>query len=98
MGVALWLVWQHGWSKKKVQKAIMVFTIQLFLNVLWSLIFFGLHSPGGAFLEIICLWLGIIITILAFARISKTAAYLLLPYLAWVSFAAYLNFSIWSLN
>ncbi|MBI4600125.1 tryptophan-rich sensory protein, partial [Candidatus Uhrbacteria bacterium] len=65
---------------------------------LWSIIFFGLHSPSGALIEIVFLWFAILATVIAFAKISKPAAWLLLPYVLWVSFAAYLNYAIWSLN
>ncbi|MBI1984886.1 MAG: tryptophan-rich sensory protein, partial [Candidatus Wildermuthbacteria bacterium] len=58
----------------------------------------GLHSPGGALIEIVFLWLAILTTIIVFAKISKPAAWLLVPYILWVSFASYLNFAIWSLN
>lgn len=98
MGIALFLVWKRGIERKEVKVAIGIFGIQLVLNTLWSIIFFGLHSPGGALVEIAFLWVAILSTIVAFARISKTAAWLLVPYLAWVSFASYLNFSLWFLN
>ncbi len=78
--------------------AIGLFLIQLVLNTLWSVIFFGLHSPGGALIEIIFLWLAILATIAAFYKISKPAAWLLVPYILWVSFALYLNYSIWALQ
>ncbi|MEK7585556.1 MAG: TspO/MBR family protein, partial [Patescibacteria group bacterium] len=72
--------------------------IQMVLNALWSIIFFGLHSLGGALVEIIFLWLAVLTTIIAFAKISKLAAWLLVPYILWVSFAGYLNYSIYVLN
>jgi translocator protein len=65
---------------------------------LWSVIFFGLRMPGVAFFEILMLWFAILYAIVNFYRISKPAAYLLIPYIAWVSFAAFLNFSVWRLN
>ena len=96
MGISLWLVWR---SKSKFKSiAIWFFSIQLLLNILWSIIFFGLKSLLGALIEIILLWALIIITIILFHRISKTAAWILLPYILWVTFAAILNFSIWLLN
>ncbi len=98
MGIAAFLVWKKGWKRKDVKIALGIFIGQLVLNTLWSIIFFGLQNPGGAFVEVILLWLAIIATIIAFARISKAAAWLLAPYIAWVSFAAYLNFTIWMLN
>jgi len=98
MGVAAFLVWKNGWGWKKVRVALGVFGIQLVLNAAWSIVFFGLHSPGWALVNIIVLWLAIVWTIAVFYRISKPGAYLLLPYLLWVSFASYLNYSIWMLN
>lgn len=98
MGIAAFLVWKKGYDRKDVKLALNIFYGQLILNTLWSIIFFGLHSPGGAFIEIIFLWLAILATIIAFAKISRPAAWLLLPYILWVSFAGYLNYSIWQLN
>jgi len=98
MGASAFLVWRKGWNRKDVKIALGIFIVQLVLNTLWSIIFFGLHNPGAAFIEIIFLWLTILATIIAFARISKKAAWLLLPYILWVSFAAYLNYAIWILN
>jgi len=98
MGVAAFLVWRRGLATSGVKRALVIFDIQLILNVVWSIIFFGLHNPGGAFIEIIFLWLAILATTIAFAKISKFAAWLLVPYLLWVSFAGYLNFSIWIFN
>jgi len=98
MGIAAFLVWKNGWEKKEVKMALGVFGIQLFLNAIWSIIFFGLHSPAWALVDIVALWLTIVWTIAVFYKISKPAAYLLLPYILWVSFALYLNYSIWILN
>ena len=98
MGVAAFLVWKKGLDRKDVKIALGVFLGQLILNTLWSIIFFGLHSPGGALLEMIFLWLAILATIITFAKIFKPAAWLLAPYILWVSFAGYLNYSIWILN
>lgn len=98
MGIAAFLVWKKSWNRRDVKIALGIFVGQLILNTLWSIIFFGLHSPGGAFIEIIFLWLAIAATIVAFAKISKTAAWLLVPYILWVSFASYLNYSIYVLN
>ena len=75
-----------------------LFAVQLVLNVAWSWIFFGMHQPGWAFVEIVMLWLAIVATMVAFFRCSKIAGWLLVPYLAWVSFAGVLNFAIWRLN
>lgn len=74
------------------------FAAQLVLNGLWSYLFFGRHSPGAALVDIALLWIAIVATIVGFARHSKPAAWLLAPYLAWVTFASYLNFAIWSAN
>jgi tryptophan-rich sensory protein len=98
MGTALYLVWREGASVPRVNFAIGIFGFQLILNSLWSIVFFGLENPGGALLIVGLLWLSILANIFAFARISKLAAYLLIPYLLWVSFASYLNFEIWMLN
>lgn len=98
MGIAAFLVWKEGLGRKDVKIALGVFLGQLVLNTLWSIIFFGLHSPGGALMEIAFLWLAILTTIILFYRISKPAAWLLVPYILWVSFASYLNYTIWSLN
>ncbi len=97
MGYALYLVWKDDSGKSK-RLAYSAFGIQMVLNALWSIIFFGLHSPGGALVEMVFLWLAILTTIIAFAKISKPAAWLLVPYILWVSFAGYLNYSIWQLN
>ncbi len=98
MGIAAFLVWRKGLERKDVKIALSIFIGQLVLNTLWSMIFFGLHSPGGALVEIMFLWLAIVATIITFAKVSKPAAWILTPYILWVSFAAYLNYSIWILN
>ncbi len=94
MGLSLYLVW----IKKYDKPAFMVFGVQLFLNALWSVLFFGLQKPLYAFLELIFLWVAILLTIVYFYRLNKTSAYLLIPYILWVSFAAVLNFTIFVLN
>jgi tryptophan-rich sensory protein len=91
MGVAAFLVWKKGLDKKTVKVALVFFLLQLAFNSLWSYIFFGLHNLFLAFLEIIVLWLLILVTIILFWRVSKLAAWLLLPYIFWVGFAAFLN-------
>ena len=99
MGVAAGLVWDKiEWNRPIVKKALTLFAIQLALNALWSYLFFGLHNPFLAGIVIVLLWLMIYETYLQFAKINKMAGYLLLPYLAWVSFATVLNISIWWLN
>lgn len=98
MGISLYLVWQKGLNKKPVETAVTFFGFQLGLNVLWSVLFFGLKNPFLAFLEIIFLLASILATTIFFYRLSKPAGYLLVPYLLWVSFAALLNYSVWTLN
>jgi translocator protein len=98
MGVAAFLVWKKGWRKPEVKTALSVFGLQLVLNGLWSSLFFGLKNPGWALVDIILLWASIIATMFTFAKVSKIAAWILVPYLLWVSFALYLNYAIWSLN
>lgn len=98
MGISLYLIWQKGHKKKNIKYAVQLFSLQLLLNVLWSVMFFGLQSPLLALLEIVLLWLAIFATIRAFYRLSHTAAYMLIPYLAWVSFATILNGAIVYLN
>jgi translocator protein len=97
MGIAAYLVWQH--RKTRLAKiALSVYGIQLVLNAVWSILFFGLKNPGLAFAEILLLVAFIAATIILFWRVLKWAGILLLPYLAWVFFAAYLNYTIWQLN
>ncbi len=98
MGIAAFLIWRMGWERKEVKMALGVFGTQLFLNAIWSIIFFGLQNPGWALVDIVLLWLAIVWTMVVFYKISRPAAYLLVPYLLWVSFASYLNYSIWMLN
>ncbi len=98
MGIAFYIVWIKVETHKIKTKAIIFYFIQLVLNFCWSIIFFYAAEPGWAFLEIVLLWIMIAVTINKFAKISKPAAWLLVPYIAWVSFAAVLNFAIWRLN
>ena len=98
MGISVYLIWEQGLKKKKVKEALKFFLLQLVLNFMWSLFFFGLHAPFLAFIEIVILWLAIFVTIKKFYPLSRLAAYLLVPYLLWVSFAAHLNFAIVLLN
>ena len=98
MGVAAFLVWRGGWHRREVRVALGIFLFQLALNVLWSVIFFGLRRPGFAVLDIIALWLAIAWTTGRFREISEKSAWLLAPYLAWVTFASYLNIGLWLLN
>lgn len=97
MAVAAWLVWrQNGWSGAKTP--LILFGVQLGLNTLWSCLFFGLENPGLAFGEVLLLWIAIAGTMLTFWQRSRAAGLLFVPYLAWVTFAAVLNFTIWRLN
>lgn len=98
MGIALYLVWEKGLDKADVKKAMSVFGVQLFLNFMWSVLFFGLRSPLYGLVEITVLWIVIFVNIWLFYKVSKTAGLLLVPYILWVSFAALLNYSIWALN
>lgn len=99
MAVAAGLVWDKIKEQNEVvKKALAFFLIQLTLNAIWSYLFFGLKNPMLALIEIVLLWLMIYETYLKFIKINKTAGYLLIPYLAWVAFAAILNGSIWWLN
>lgn len=96
MGVAFYLIWEDK-SKEKI-RAMKIFGVQLGLNMLWSFIFFGWEKPGWALVEIILLWASIMATIKSFGKMSRLAAKLLVPYLAWVSFATILNGAIYWLN
>ncbi len=107
MGISLYLIWRHhalirangSIVRLKTGKwSVGIFFLQFVLNIFWSIIFFGGHSPGAAFVEIIFLWLAILATIIVFSKISKAAAWLLAPYILWVSFAGFLNYSIWHLS
>ena len=98
MGLALYLVWEKGYSDKKVRWAMHIFGIQLALNIFWSVLFFGLRSPYYAFIEILILGLMILANAIAFYDIDKKAGIMLIPYMLWVSFATVLNYSVWQLN
>ena len=98
MGISLYLVWNKGLRNKRVKNSLYLFGLQLILNAVWSLLFFGLRSPFLALIEIVFLWVAIAFTILKFYKISKTAGLLLIPYIVWVSVALMLNLSIWWLN
>lgn len=98
MGISLFLIWKNKFDQQKKRTALILFAFQLLLNFLWSFIFFGQHQIGWALADIVVLWLALLATIFAFAPLNRTAAWLLVPYISWVSFAALLNFSIWTLN
>ena len=98
MGIAAFLVWQKGWESGAVKTALLLFAIQMILNAMWSVLFFGMRSPGLAFIEIVLLWFSIGATLVLFWRVAPVAGILLIPYEAWVTFAAVLNGAIWILN
>ncbi|MFN0069394.1 MAG: TspO/MBR family protein [Limisphaerales bacterium] len=97
MGTAAWLVWREGGWKAQA-RPLGWFLLQWLLNALWTPLFFGLHRPDLALVEIVAFWLVLAVTVTSFWRVKKTAGVLLLPYLGWVSFATFLNFTIWRLN
>ena len=98
MTLAAWNVWRigDGWSDASLP--ITIYLIQLALNAAWSVIFFGLRSPGLALIEIILLWAAVLASTILFWRISPLSGALFIPYLAWVTYATYLNAGIWRLN
>jgi benzodiazapine receptor len=98
MGVAAWLVWREGPGAPGVRGALVLFGVQLLLNLGWSVVFFGLRRIGWALIEIGITWGFILATIIAFYRVRPVAGWLLLPYQLWVSFATLLNGAIWWLN
>jgi len=97
MGVAAWLAWRQPPSALR-RRALALFCVQLVLNALWSWLFFQWHRGGWALLDIAALWIAVAATLLAFWRLRPLAGALLLPYLAWISFAAALNFTLWRMN
>jgi benzodiazapine receptor len=97
-GISLYLfLTGKGKSKNKID-GFWIFGVQLMLNFLWSIVFFSMHQILGALIVIALLWISIVLNIVTFYRVSKSSAYLLIPYLFWVSFASVLNFAIWMLN
>ncbi len=98
MGISLFLVWKEVPGNPAARTALYFFAAQLIVNVLWNVAFFTLRSPASGLLVIAVLWVLIFITIVKFWPINKTAALLLVPYIVWVSIAAYLNYSLWRLN
>ena len=97
MALSVWLVWRQG-NWRDVGGALALFWVQLALNCAWSFLFFERRAIGAAFAEILLLWTMTIATAVAFYSISFLAAWLLIPYIAWVGFASYLNFRIWQMN
>lgn len=98
MGVAAYLVYRRGIERRAVRVALGLFALQMAVNVAWSPTFFALQAPFLALLVVLVLWVLVAATIAAFDRVDRRAALLLVPYLAWVSFAAVLNYSLWQLN
>ena len=98
MGISLYLVVSKGWEKKPVKSGVLLFALQLVANLVWSVLFFGLHSPLAGLADIIVLLVLIVATLVAFYRVSKPAAVLLVPYLAWVCIATCLNIGVVLLN
>jgi translocator protein len=98
MGIAMFLVWRSDAPDKLKRRATILWGVQLVFNFLWSFLFFGQEQIFGALLEIVVLWVLILLTIFAFARVNKLAAWLLVPYISWVSFATILTYTIWDLN
>lgn len=98
MGIAFYLVWKSPEGTPGKARAMMFWLAQLALNFFWTFIFFGQQEIGWALVEIVCLWLAILITILLFDKFTRVGAWLLVPYISWVSFATLLNWAIWNLN
>jgi tryptophan-rich sensory protein len=99
MGYASFRVWDKGNGfKGEARIPLIVFIIQLLLNWMWTPVFFGFKALGAAFAVIICMWITILATIILFYRVDKIAAFILIPYLGWISFASALNYSLWQLN
>lgn len=97
MAVAAWLVWKRGGFSAQ-RNALLLFLLQLLLNVAWSPLFFGMKQPAVAFVDIVLLWLALLATVVAFWKARPFSGVLLVPYLAWVTFASALNFTLWQLN
>ena len=98
MGLASWLVWRRGTARPEVRSALLLYVIQLMFNLAWSWLFFDLRQPLAALVDIFVLLALIAVTARRFAAVSGTAAALMLPYLAWVTFATTLNAAFWWLN
>ncbi|MBS1552936.1 MAG: tryptophan-rich sensory protein [Bacteroidetes bacterium] len=98
MGISMFLIWREGLKNKDVKKAFIFLIIQLILNVLWTAVFFGAHSVSGGLAVIVLLWITVLYCIISFRKISRTASALLIPYLAWLTYATLLNYYILILN
>lgn len=97
MAISAWLVWRRGGFAANA-RPLGLFAVQLVFNALWSWLFFGLKNPALALIDIVLLWVAIAATLAAFYRVHRVAGWLLVPYLAWVSFATVLNATLWLLN
>ena len=97
MAISAWLVWRRGGFAANA-RSLGLFAVQLVFNALWSWLFFGLKNPALALIDIVLLWVAIAATLAAFYRVHRVAGWLLVPYLAWVSFATVLNATLWLLN
>lgn len=98
MGISLWFVWKSNAYEPMKQEAMLFFTTQLLLNFSWTILFFKFHSPLLAFIDILALIVVLFFTIFRFSQISKTASWLLVPYISWVCFTAILNYNLWKLT
>ena len=98
MGISASIIWHRGLNNRAIRVALIIFLIQLILNALWSVVFFGLESPLCGIVVIVLLWMAILLSIIMFFRVSTLAGSLLLPYIGWVTFAALLNIYIFVLN
>ncbi len=98
MGLAAFLVYREGFKRREVKIALGLFSLQLGLNFFWSILFFTFNNLRASFVEIIFLWVAIVATIISFYRISRPAAWIMVPYLLWVTFASILNYRLLILN
>lgn len=98
MGISLFFILNVGPERRPVREPVVIFGVQLALNILWSYLFFGMQSPLLGLIGIVALWVMIVLTIVSFFKVSKLAALLLVPYLIWVGFASYLNYALLILN
>jgi len=98
MGIAIFLIWRKGLEAKGVKPAFIIFWVQLVINILWSVVFFGLKSPFGGFIVIVLLLIAVVITIVQFFKVSRLAGGLLIPYIVWLGIATSLNVGVWILN
>lgn len=99
IGIAVYLIYNAPVKNKQAKhNALMAFSAQLVLNALWSIIFFGMHWIFYGFVVIVLLWLAVLLTIIKFYKINKTAGWILIPYIVWLSLATALNYYVWILN